>query len=89
MDFVFRLAIAVSCPSTLNIKKKIIVTILNDFVTVTISKIRSSYFTFGNVKIEEITVQDRLNNSSKYRNEVIVRFVGVAVDPVKDVECYK
>jgi len=42
---------------------------------------------FGNVKIEEITVQDRLNNSSKDRNEVVVRFVGVAVDPVKDVEC--
>jgi len=41
---------------------------------------------FGNVKIEEITIKNRLYNASKDSDEVVVGFVHVTVDPVENVE---
>jgi len=41
---------------------------------------------FGHVKIEEITVEDRLDNSGKDGNQIIVVLADVAINPIQNVQ---
>lgn len=46
----------------------------------------SCLFTFGDVKVEKVAVQNSLHNSRNDSNEVVVILSPVAVDPVEQVE---
>ena len=41
---------------------------------------------FGNVQIEEVTVEDGLNTASNDGNDIIEAFKVVSVDPVENVK---
>ena len=47
---------------------------------------RSLRPTFGDVEVEEITIENRLNNSSNDGNPIDETFGVVTIDPVENVE---
>lgn len=39
------------------------------------------------IQVKEVTVEDRLDDSGDYGNDVIEAFEVIAIDPVENIEC--